>query len=139
MNKSLAVIATVLSGLLAALNPAIAGQSVVIKGVLCTPYSSQGKTYPGCPNDPPPPQQDAYAAAKALGDMRTKGQFDTDCANGIALSSCAAPSTPHGCPEGRAWSLEGTAIAHCVDVGPHYCPPDAPNRSVSKDGLAHCY
>ena len=118
--------------------PAIAGQFVVIKGVVCAPYSVDGKTYSGCPGDPPPAHEDPYTVAKARGDVRTKAQFDADCKRGIGLASCAPPPTPHGCPEGRAWSLEGTGIAHCVDTGPHYCPPEAPNRSIDSTGMPHC-
>lgn len=117
--------------------PAAAGPVVVIKGVQCMPYSVQGVTYPGCPGDPPPPAADPYQAAKERGDVRTLQQFTMDCARGIALESCMPPPTPHGCPEGRAWSLQ-SGIAQCVDVGQHYCPAEAPTRSTGKDGLPHC-
>jgi hypothetical protein len=138
MSKKSVVVNIVAFGLSCLAGPGFAGQQVVIKGVFCTPYSVKGQTYRGCPGDAPPLREDAYLAAKALGDSRSKEKFDMDCADGIGLSSCLAPPTPHGCPAGRAWSLEGTGVAHCVDIGPHYCPPEASNRSVSSDGMPHC-
>jgi hypothetical protein len=125
-------------GIAFAMSPAFAGQHVIIKGVLCTPYSVDGKTYSGCPGAPPPAHEDPYAAARSRGDVRTKAEFDADCKKGIDLEACMPPPTPHGCPEGRSWSLDGTGIAHCVDTGPHYCPPDAPNRSIDSKGMYHC-
>lgn len=56
--------------------------------------------------------------AKQPGDTRSDAQFQADCSAGIGLSSCVAPSTPNGCPDGKVWSNVGSGIAHCVGVDP---------------------